>query len=144
MNWATLAGSIAAILALAGIAWALRLGRDARIASPEEAADAAETALAGFEAADVVLGADGAGALAVGADGRLAAIKRHGARAAVREVRWAAVRPTPDGAVVETGERRFGTVLLAGVDALDLRRLAGEMTLPLVAEQGRARQPRAG
>lgn len=124
MNWVLLAGSLAAILLLAVIAWALRLGRHGRIASPEEAAVAAETALAGFEAADVVVGADGAGALAVGEDGRLAAIKRHGARAAVREVRWAAVRATPDGTVVETGERRFGRVMLAGVDALHLRRLA--------------------
>ena len=124
MVW-QLAGSLAAILILAGIAWALRLGRDARLASPEEAAAAAEAALAGFETQDVVLGADGAGALAVGVDGRLAAIKRHGARAAVREVRWAAVRSVPQGAIVETKERRFGTVVLAGVDALDLRRLAG-------------------
>ena len=120
-----LAGSLAAILVLAGIAWVLRLGRDARLASPEEAAAAAEAALAGFETQDVVLGADGAGALAVGVDGRLAAIKRHGARAAVREVRWAAVRSVPQGAIIETAERRFGTVMLAGVDALDLRRLAG-------------------
>ena len=63
-------------------------GAIARIASPEEAAAAAEAALAGFEAVEAVVGADGAGALAVGADGRLAAIKRHGARAAVREVEW--------------------------------------------------------
>ena len=124
MNWLQLSGSLAAILALAAIAWALRLGRDARIDSPEEAAGAAEAALAGFEAANVVVGADGGGALAVGTDGRLAAIKRHGARAAVREVTWAKVRPTPAGALVETGERLFGRVLLVGVDVLDLRRLA--------------------
>ena len=123
MLW-QLGGSLAAILVLAGIAWALRLGRDARLASPEEAAAAAEAALAGFETHDVVLGADGAGALAVGVDGRLAAVKRHGARAAVREVRWTAVRSIAAGALIETEERRFGTVLLAGVDALDLRRLA--------------------
>ena len=123
MAW-QLGGSLAAILLLAGIAWALRLGRDARLGTPEEAAAAAEAALAGFEARDVVLGTDGHGALAVGTDGRLAAVKRHGARAAVRQVAWTAVRPTPAGALVETGERRFGSVLLAGVDALDLRRLA--------------------
>lgn len=122
--WVQLAASLAAILVLAALAWALRLGREDRIRSPEEAAAAAEAALAGFEARNAVLGADGAGALAIGADGRLAAVKRHGARAAVREVTWAAVRPTPQGAVVETGERLFGPVRLAGVDALDLRRLA--------------------
>lgn len=144
MNWVQLGGSLAAILVLAGIAWALRLGRDARIGSPEDAAQAAEAALAGFEALDVVLGTDGAGALALGADGRLAAIKRHGARAAVREVRWAAVRLTPHGAVVETGERRFGAVRLAGVDALDLRRLAGEMTFAFVDRERRAVGRRGG
>lgn len=124
MNWLVLAGSLVAVLLLAGTAWGLRLGRDARIDSPEEAAAAAETALAGFAVADLVLGSDGAGALAVGEDGRLAAIKRHGARAAVREVRWAAVRSTPGGTVIETDERRFGRVVLVGVDALHLRRLA--------------------
>jgi hypothetical protein len=118
-----LGGSLAAILILAAIAWSLRLGRDASIATPEEAAAAAETALAGFEAANVVVGADGAGALAVGEDGRLAAIKLHGARPAVREVRWSAVRAVPEGTVIETGERRFGAVTLRGVDVLHLRRL---------------------
>ena len=118
-----LAGSLAAILALAGAAYLLRLGRDGKIESPEDAAAAAETALAGFEAANVVVGADGGGALALGEDGRLAAIKLHGARPAVREVQWAAVRAAPEGTVVETGERRFGAVTLTGVDALHLRRL---------------------
>lgn len=119
-----LGGSLVAILLLAALAWWLQLGREGTLKDPEEAAAAAEAALAGFVARDVVLGADGAGALAVGEDGRLAAVKRHGARPAVREVRWAAVRPTPQGAVVETGERLFGPVRLAGVDAIDLRRLA--------------------
>ncbi|WP_425231019.1 hypothetical protein [Sphingomonas sp.] len=138
MNWLQLGGSLAAILVLAAIAWALRLGRDGRIASPEEAAAAAEAALAGFCAADAVLGADGAGALAVSEDGRLAAIKRHGARAAVREVQWAAVRTTPEGVVIDTGERRFGRVTLAKVDALDLRQLAGQMVLPFDEARRRA------
>lgn len=123
MNWLVLAGSLVAILLLAGIAHVLRLGHDVRIASPQEAAAAAETALAGFEVVNVVVGTDGGGALAIGEDGRLAAVKRHGARAAVREVGWSAVRATPEGTVIETGERRFGPVTLAGVDVLDLRRL---------------------
>ena len=127
MNLLLLAGSLAAILVLAGVAWALRLGREARIDSPEDAAAAAETALAGFEAADVVLGADGAGALAIGEDGRLAAVKLHGARPAVREVSWSAVRATESGTVIETGERRFGAVRLAGVDVLHMRRLAARV-----------------
>ena len=119
---ATLAASLSAILLLAGAARLLRLGHDVRIDATEAAA-AAEGALAGFEAARTLVATDGAGALVLARDGRLAAVKRHGARAAVREVRWPAVRTTAAGAVIETGERRFGTVLLAGVDALDLRRV---------------------
>lgn len=129
MNWMQLGGSLAAILLLAGVAWWLRLGRDGRIDSPEEAADAAEHALAGFVTAGAVLGADGLAALAVDRGGeRVAVVKRHGARLAVREVGWSAVRSTAKGIVVETGERRFGRVAVAGVDALDMRRLAPQST----------------
>lgn len=106
----TLAGSLVAVLALAGIARWLRLGHDIRL-DADEAAAAAEGALAGFDATRVVIASDGAGALVIGHDARLAVVKRHGARAAV-------------GAIVDTGERRFGTVTLADVDALDLRRMA--------------------
>ncbi|TPG15537.1 hypothetical protein [Sphingomonas oligophenolica] len=128
MNLYIVAGSLVAILALAGVAWMLRLGRDARIDGPEAAADAADQALPGFATVNAVVGADGAGALAVTGDGRVAAIKRHGARLAVREVRWDSVRATPAGMLVETGERPFGSVLVAGVSALDIRRLAPQLT----------------
>ncbi|HVF92867.1 MAG TPA: hypothetical protein VM900_00980 [Sphingomonas sp.] len=128
MNWLVLGGSLVAILALAGVAWALKLGRVERIGSPEEAAEAAEQCLAGFATVGAVVGADGSGALAVTDDGRVAVMKRHGARIAVREVTWHAVRSTPAGIVVETGERRFGTVAITGVDALDIRKLAPQLT----------------
>ncbi len=128
MNLYVVAGSLAAILVLAGIAWFLRLGRDVRIEGPEAAADAADQALPDFATLNAVVGADGAGALAVTRDGRVAAIKRHGARMAVREVAWDAVRATSAGMLVETGERQFGTVLVAGVSALDVRRLAPRLT----------------
>lgn len=129
MNWAQLSGSLVAVLLLAAIAWWLRLGHDARIDSPEAAADAADHALPGFRAANAVVGADGMAALAIdeGAT-RLAICKRHGARIAVREVGWDAVRSAPGGIVVETGERRFGRVAVKGVDALDMRRLATRRT----------------
>lgn len=133
MNWWMLAGSLLAILLLAGVAWRLRLGRDGRIASPEEAADAADHQLPGFVTGGAVVGADGRAALAVDRRGeRVAVVKRHGARLAVREVGWAALRSTPEGVVVETGGRRFGRVPIAGVDALDVRRLApaGEARRP--------------
>ena len=125
MNWAQLAGSLVAVLALAGLAWWLKLGRDRPIDSPEEAADAADHALPGFTTATAAVGADGMAAVAVDRGGeRLAVVKRHGARLAVREAGWRQVHSTPGGVVVETGERRFGRVLLKGVDALDMRRLA--------------------
>lgn len=125
MIWWQLAGSAAAILLLAAVAWGLKLGRGGRIGSVEEAADAADGQLPGFVTGGAVLGADGTAALAVNRDGaRVAVVKRHGARLAVREVGWAALRSTDDGIVVETGERRFGSVAVTGVDALDVRRLA--------------------
>ena len=116
------------MLLLAGVAWALRLGRDARIGSPEEAVEATEAALAGFRAANAVVSTDGAAALVVDGQGRVAVCKRHGARVAVREVAWSAIRATAGGLAVDTGERRFGTVTVAGVDALDARRLAPQLT----------------
>lgn len=119
-----LAGSLAAVLALAGIVGTLKLRRTHRITAPEEAAEAADAALTGFVTAGAVVGADGAAALAVDADGRVAVCRRHGARIAVREVAWNAIRATPDGMVVDTGERRFGAVTVTGVDALDVRRLS--------------------
>src|SRR3546814_2279102 len=50
MNWLVLAGSLVAILALAGIARLLRLGRDGKVEDAGAAAQAAEDALAGFRA----------------------------------------------------------------------------------------------
>ena len=123
MNWVLLAGSLAAVLLLAGVAWALRLGRDRKIGAPEDAAEAVEAAIAGFRAANAVVGADGAAALVVDGQGRVAVCKRHGARIAVREVAWADIRATAGGLLVDHGERRFGAVTVAGVNALDVKRL---------------------
>jgi hypothetical protein len=131
MNWLQLAGSLAAIVILAGIAWALKLGRagnEARIEDPDSAAQAAEDALAGFRATGAVVGVDGAAALVAGEHGRVAVIKRHGAHFAAREVAWAKVRSVAGAMLVETGDRRFGTVALDGVNVLDVRRLAPPLT----------------
>ena len=125
MNVAIVAAAIVAV-ALGAIAWLLLRDRDARIGDPEEAAAAAEGALTGFATRGAVVGADGRGALAVGEDGRVAVLRRRGGRLAVREVAWQALRAMPGGVVVETEERRFGRVIVAGIDALDVRRLAPE------------------
>ncbi|MGN6375709.1 MAG: hypothetical protein ACTHMG_09150 [Sphingomonas sp.] len=131
MNWLYLAGSLAAILILAALAWALKLGRagnEAAIEEPDMATEAAEQALAGFHALGALVGEDRASALVAGRSGRVAVIKRHGARLAVREVRWGQVRATHDGLLVETGDRRFGAVRVDGVNVLDVRRLAPSLT----------------
>ena len=131
MTWLQLAGSLAAILILAGIAWALKLGRaghEASIDDPESASRTAEESLAGFRAIGALVGENRAAALVAGAHGRVAAVKRHGARLAVREVRWDQVRATSEGMLVETGDRRFGAVTVAGVSVLDIRRLAPSLT----------------
>ncbi|GAA3255722.1 hypothetical protein GCM10020258_14410 [Sphingomonas yabuuchiae] len=70
----------------AGIAWLCTRRRDRRIGSPEDVAAAAEAALTGFTVAGAVVGADGQGALVVATDGRVAALKLHGRRIAVREI----------------------------------------------------------
>lgn len=119
-----MAGSLAAVLALAAGAWMFRPGRDKRIEAPEDAADATEAALAGFRTSAAVVGSDGAAALVVDGAGRVAVCRRHGARMAVREVEWRDIRATAGGLLVESGERRFGQVIVAGVDALDVKRLS--------------------
>jgi hypothetical protein len=111
VNWLQLGGSVAAVLALAGIAWALGLGR-ASIADAAQAMRAAEDALSGFKATRAVVGSDGRAALVYGADGKVAVLKLHGAQPAVRLVTPAAVRETADGLEVDTGERLFGSVIV--------------------------------
>ncbi|MBI0475811.1 hypothetical protein D9601_10650 [Sphingomonas sp. MA1305] len=118
------AGAGAAVPVLILAVWALRRNRPGRIAAPEDAATAAEAALPGFATRGAVVGADGGGALAVDVYGRVAVMRRFGGRIVVREVGWGQLRSTLDGIMVETGDRTLGTVAVAGVDALDIRRLA--------------------
>lgn len=121
--WAgwVLAGLGAGIV-LGGIGWLVHRRPVHRVGSPEQVAAAAEAALSGFAVTGAVVGADGQGALAVAADGRVAAVKLRGRRMVVREIPWTRVRSTTEGIVAE-GDGRFGSVILAGVDVLDIRRL---------------------
>jgi hypothetical protein len=125
MNWILPAAGAAALVVMgsAGATWrALR--RPVRIDTPEEVADAAEAALRGFAVSGAVVGADGQGALAMTGDGRVAAVKRLRRQLVVREVAWRDVRSIAGGILVETRDRALGEVKLAGIDVLDIRRLA--------------------
>lgn len=126
MTEPAIAGIMAAVAAALAVgAWSLLRGREPeRIENPEEAAAAAEATIAAFAVTGAVVGADGAGALAVAKDGRVAAVKRRGRRLVAREVSWRNVRSTAEGILVETGDRQIGEVRLAGVNALDIRRMA--------------------
>lgn len=129
MNWLVFAASLGAVLALGGIAAWLKLGgTDISLKSPEEAMRAAEDAITGFFALSAAVGHDGRAALVFGDGMRIVVLKAHGARVAAREIVWRDVRASYEGMVVVTAERRFGTVLVAGVDNLDVRRLAPQLT----------------
>ncbi|MBO9714082.1 hypothetical protein [Sphingomonas sp.] len=117
--WIQLGASFAAVLVMAGAAWALRLGGGGGIASEAEAIETADALLSGFEGRRAQLGSDGRAAVVTGADGSLALLKLHGARIAVRRLYPPfATQPTPEGLRVASGEARFGAVTLRGVEGL--------------------------
>lgn len=127
MNWPQLAGSIAAILALAGIARWLRLG-ESRIDSAAEAREIAEQMLAGFVAHAALVSQDGGAAIVAG-NGAIAVLKRHGAKVAARRLLPPlALGPAIEGVTVKTGERLFGDVTLFGVLEADVRGLEASLT----------------
>ena len=128
MNWIVFAASLGAVLALGGIAAWLKLGgTDTSFTAPDEAMLAAEQAVTGFHALSAAVGRDGRAALVFGEGMRVVVLKAHGARTAAREIVWRDVRATHEGMEVATKDR-FGTVLIAGVDNLDVRRLAPQLT----------------
>jgi len=113
---AVFAGSIVFILVMVLAAWALGLGRGAVIASGEEARETAEGMISGFNAGEALLGSDGKAALVHGKAGDVALLKMHGARIAARHLRLPlASQSTPDGLRIDSGDKRFGDVLLRGV-----------------------------
>jgi hypothetical protein len=115
-------GSLLAVLILAGIAWALRLG-GGRIADESEAKAAAEDALSGFEAVTAEVASDGQAALVLGRDGSLALLKMHGTQVAARQLRPPFdTEATPEGLRIATGEARFGRVTIRGVSSIPVAR----------------------
>lgn len=118
MNWALLGGSLAAVLALAGIAWALGLGGGG-IADEGEAKVAAEDALSGFAALDAVVAEDGKAALVTGVDGSVALLKLHGAQIAARRLHPPLLIARDAGiATIDSGESGFGRIAIPDSDKL--------------------------
>jgi len=115
-----LGGSLAAILALAGIARLLKLGQS-RIVDAETAARFAEDRLAGFEAGPTLVSIDGSAALVAGV-GTVAVLKRHGASVVARRlIPPLRLSTAIEGVAIETGERLFGAVTLLGVTESEVR-----------------------
>lgn len=113
MNLMLLGASLAAILAVAGLVWLLRLG-DNRIGDAEDAARIAEEQIAGFEAGPALMSGDGEAAMVEGTDGRVVILKRHGAHCAGRVLQKPLrAHRSGEGWKVETGDPRFGQVSLA-------------------------------
>ncbi|WP_017664994.1 hypothetical protein [Porphyrobacter sp. AAP82] len=116
------AGSLVAILALAGLAWWLKLGGTPRLDSAATVARAAGEVEDGFAPVTSACDAAGAAALARDAQGRIMVIKRHGNRFAGRVLGpGAAARiwrdPGDIALEVDPGEPRFGKVVLTLPDA---------------------------
>ena len=112
------AGSLVAILALAGLAWWLKLGGTPRLDSAEAVAKAAGEVEDGFTPSTTACDADGASALARDGAGRIMVIKRHGNRFAGRVLGPGAAAWVAGGQLeVVPGDPRFGTVFLTLTDA---------------------------
>ena len=111
-------GSLAAILVLAGIAWRLRLGPERPLADEDSVREAAEETLHGFEPVAIAIDRDGKGALVRDGDGNIMLLRPHGTHVAGRLLTpLASVRIESERLIVDSGERRFGSVSLELDDA---------------------------
>jgi hypothetical protein len=129
VDLAKLAGSLVAILGLAGIAAWLKLGHDLRLRDAEHAKELANEAVYGFQATEVALDRARIGALLKDAQGRQMLLRRHGAMWVGRLLdQHVEARLDREFLTIGTGERTFGSVTLqlgdaAQVWAAGLRRL---------------------
>lgn len=113
-------GSLAAILVLAGIAWALKLGGDRRIRDEAHTRELADEALCGFDPIEIALDEEGQAALARDAGGRIMLLRRHGAHFASRLLDAGSVARVEESKLIVTaGDRRFGTATLDLGDEAD-------------------------
>ncbi|MFN4096281.1 MAG: hypothetical protein ACK4GG_05900 [Sphingomonas sp.] len=100
MNWWLVGGSLAAVLALAGIAWLLKLGGAQRLESRDDAIKLAEALVSGFEGKAGVIATSGELAAAVGGPADVVVIEPLGARHRATRYKHARVviaHPAPEG-----------------------------------------------
>ncbi|MBV7265778.1 hypothetical protein [Erythrobacter ani] len=110
--------SLAAIVALSGLALLLRLGGTAQLTSEPDAIKAAGEVHDGYQAVEAAVSADGAAAILNDASGQIMLIKRHGDRFAGRLLQSnARAQANGDLLSVDTGEKRFGRVQIQHTDA---------------------------
>ncbi|MDC0886960.1 hypothetical protein OAS19_04135 [Altererythrobacter sp.] len=113
MDVLQLAGSLMAILLVAGLAAWLKLGPAPRLSSDADARKAANEVEEGFTARTIELDQDGAGAILSDHQGRIMILKRHGSHFAGRILAPLAVaRSNGRELHIDSGERRYGTVTL--------------------------------
>lgn len=109
---AILAGSLLAVLAVAGLVRWMGLGQ-VKLADESEARSLAEDMLSGFETSAVFLSSDGTAAALVGQDGTIGLLKRHGANFAARKLSPPIDAEPEAGAIsIDSGESSYGTVRL--------------------------------
>ena len=108
-----LGGSLIAILALAGLAAWLRLGKARDFSDPEAVSALADAELYGWQSAEVACDAAGKAALVMEQDGRIALLAAHGSHLVARELGRPA-RAVQDGTrlTIRTGERMLPPVTL--------------------------------
>ena len=105
--------SLAAILALAGLARWLKLGGDVRLRDDDHAREIAGHIVCGFDAVNVARDKAGIAALLVDAQGRQLLIRRHGAHWAGRLLDASIdARLDRNLLTIATGERSFGSITL--------------------------------
>lgn len=108
------AGSLVAILVLAGIAYALRLGGEPPLADATAAQRAASEAVDGYHAIAMAIDRGGRGAIMRDSAGRILLLKPHGNKFAGRILDARASAQAGNAILtVSSGERRYGKITLA-------------------------------
>ncbi len=111
------AGSLAAILALAGLAWWMRLGTALPLANADDVRRIAAEIEDGFVPVAVACDEEGAGALVRDSQGRIMLIRPHGNRFVGRVLAAGASALLEDypgefNIIIDSGERHFGRLRL--------------------------------